>query len=1029
MELWNHGTVPVRLDTWLDVVCLFKTRSEAQKACKLGKVMVNGATAKPHRDVKEGDEIEIHRPLGRKQLITVLGVTDRHLAKAEARTLYEDRTPKPTPEEIEIRRLERIYRAATSEESKLPPVPLRVVILALAALAFFVVPATADFVADWWWFGEVGYQSIYAIEITTRAAIGAAAFLVTVAWLAVNLRAALAAMSPAPLTFTTREGFTVALPTREQVRPLVLGLAAVVSFLVASVASAQWMTILRWWHQVPFNASDPVLGYDAAFYVSTLPVLELLRGLLLGLIVLALAGAGGLYFVAGQIALTPFGLRVDHQARRHLTWLAAAFFLVLAFGAWLSRVHEIVMPSGIIQGASYADAHARMPAALALTVAGVVAAGLAIASATMKAPRYLIIAAAVYAVTLLAGQGYAAMLQRFAVTPNEQVRETPFMEYNIAATRAAFALEQVEQRELPGEASLSREAIEANRATLANVRLWDHQPLLETFGQLQEIRTYYDFVAVDNDRYQIAGQSRQVMLSVRELNPAALQNRTWINERLVFTHGYGLTLGPVNEVTPDGLPVLFVQDLPPVTTVDLNITQPSVYYGEVANDYVIVRTRAEEFDYPKGEDNVYSQYAGNGGIPVGSLWNKLLFAVHFRSYQILLSDDITSESRLMFDRQIRRRVAKIAPFLLLDEDPYPVVSDGRIFWIQDAYTVTGRYPYSTAAGSLNYIRNSVKIVIDAYHGTVTFFHADTADPIAQTIARIFPGLMRPLSEMPEDLRRHVRYPEGIFQVQSAVYATYHMTNPAVFYNKEDQWEAPAVDSGGESRRMEPYYTMMKLPGEQSAEFIQMLPFTPRRRDNLASWMVARSDGEHYGKLLVFQFPKQTLVFGPAQVVARINQDQVIAPQITLWNQQGSQVIQGTLMVIPIEESLIYVRPLYLRAQAGRIPELTRVIVAYQNRIVMEPTLDQAIARIFGTTGEKGAPPVTRPSTTVGAAPPAAPGTTPPAGFDAAAWERLAAEARDTYQRALAAQKAGDWAKYGEEIRRLGEVLERMRSAR
>jgi uncharacterized membrane protein (UPF0182 family) len=907
-------------------------------------------------------------------------------------------------------------------------VPVRVVLVVLGALALFVLPAAVDFVADWWWFGEVGYQQIYSTEISTRAMTGIAAFLITVAWLSFNTRQALASISPAPLTFTTREGFTVALPTRDQVRPLVLVLAAVASFIVASFVSAQWMTILSWWHRVAFGASDPVLGHDAAFYVFTLPILELTRGLLLGLIVLAIAGAAGLYFVAGQVSLTPFGLRVENRARTHLTWLAAAFFLVLALGAWLSRVQEIVMPSGIIQGASYADAHARMPAALALTVAGVVAAGLAIASAVMNAPRYLIIAAAVYAVTLFAGQGYAAMLQRFAVTPNEQVRETPFMEYNIAATRAAFALEQVEQRELPGEASLSRQAIEANRATLENVRLWDHQPLLETFGQLQEIRTYYDFVSVDNDRYNIGGQSRQVMLSARELNPASLQNRTWINERLVFTHGYGLTLGPVNEVTADGLPVLFVQDLPPVTTVDLNITQPSIYFGEIANDYVIVRTRAEEFDYPKGEDNVFSQYAGSGGIPVGSLARKLLFAIHFRSYQILLSDDITSESRLMFDRQIRRRVAKIAPFLVLDEDPYPVVSDGRIMWIQDAYTVSNRYPYSSAMGanSVNYIRNSVKVTIDAYHGTVTFYHADTADPIAQTIARIFPGLLKPMSAMPEDLRGHVRYPEGIFQIQSAVYATYHMTNPAVFYNKEDQWEAPAVDSGGESRRMEPYYTMMKLPGEPSAEFIQMLPFTPRRRDNLASWMVARSDGEHYGKLQVFQFPKQALVFGPAQVVARINQDQVIAPQITLWNQQGSQVIQGTLMVIPIEESLIYVRPLYLRAQAGRIPALTRVIVAYQNRIVMEPTLDQAIARLFGQSDRVAAAPRPTTATTTPASPS---GTPAPSGVDSAAWERLAIEARDTYQRALEAQKSGDWAKYGEEIRRLGELLERMRVPR
>ncbi len=906
--------------------------------------------------------------------------------------------------------------------------PLRIVFFILAAAAFFVVPAGVDFLADWLWFGEVGYRQVYSTEISTRALAGSATFQITVAWLTFHLRQATATISLAPVTFTTREGFAVALPTRDQVRPLVRVLVAVASFLLASFVSTQWMTLLNWWYQVPFGASDPVLGHDAGFYVFTLPALELLRGFLLGLILLAAIGSAGLYFVAGQVALTPFGLRVEHRARRHLTWLAAAFFLVLALGAWLSRVHEIVMPSGIIQGASYADVHARMPAALALAAAAMVAAGLAAAAAMTGRLRLLISATGIYAVTMVVGQGYASLLKRFAVTPNEQVREIPFMEYNIAATRQAFALDQVEERELPGEATLSRQSIEANRATLENVRLWDHQPLLETFGQIQEIRTYYDFVSVDNDRYVINGQSRQVMLSVRELNPAALPNRTWVNERLVFTHGHGLTLGPVNEVTPDGLPVLFLRDLPPVTTVKIDISQPSIYFGELANDYVIVRTSAQEFDYPKGEDNVYSQYAGTGGIPIGSLWHKLLFAIRFRSYQILLSDDITPESRLMFERQIRRRVAKIAPFLVLDEDPYPVVSDGRIFWIQDAYTVSDRYPYASAAGGVNYIRNSVKITIDAYQGDVSFYAADTTDPIAQTIAKIFPGLMRPLAEMPADLRSHVRYPEGIFQIQASVYATYHMTNPAVFYNKEDQWEAPAVDSGGESRRMEPYYKMMKLPGETNAEFIQMLPFTPRRRDNLASWMVARSDGENYGKLKVFQFPKQTLVFGPAQVVARINQDQVIAPQITLWNQQGSQVIQGTMMVIPIEESLIYVRPLYLRAQAGRIPELTRVIVAHQNRIVMEPTFEQAIARLFGQ-GERPSSTTARTAAAGAAAPPPPAGTPAPAGFDAGTWERMATEARDTYQRAIEAQRAGDWAKYGQEIQRLGELLERMRGQR
>ena len=902
--------------------------------------------------------------------------------------------------------------------------------MVLAAAVFFVLPAAVDFLTDWLWFGEVGFRGVYLTELTSRAVLAAGMFAVALAWLTFHVRHALNSVSATPSTFTTREGFAVALPTRDQLRPLVLLLVAGAAFLFASYASSQWLTILSWWHQVPFGKSDPVLARDAAFYVFTLPLLELARGLALGLVVLAAAGSTALYVTSGQMGLTPFGINVGAGARRHLTWLAAALFVVLAVGAWLSRVQELVSPSGIIQGASYADVHARMPAALALTVASLIGAGLAVASALGGSLRLLVGAAALYALTMLGGEGYATILQRFAVSPNEQVRETPFMEHNIKATREAFALDAVEERELTGDAALTRADIENNRGTLDNVRLWDHQPLLETFGQIQEIRTYYDFVSVDNDRYMINGESRQVMLSVRELNPAALPNRTWVNERLVFTHGHGLTLGPVNQVTTEGLPVLFIRDLPPVTTVDINITEPSIYFGELVNDFVIVRTRAREFHYPKGEDNVYADYTGTGGVPVGSLWNKLLFAARFRSYQILLSDDITSDSRLMFDRHIRRRVSKIAPFLLYDEDPYPVVSDGRIFWIQDAYTATERYPYSTAAaGGVNYIRNSVKVVIDAYEGSVAFYFADPEDPIAQTLARIFPDLLRPMTDMPPDLRQHVRYPEGIFQIQASVYATYHMTNPAVFYNKEDQWEAPLVDSGGENRRMEPYYTMMKVPGETDAEFIQMLPFTPRRRDNLASWMIARSDGDQYGKLVVFQFPKQTLIFGPQQVVARINQDQLISPQITLWNQRGSEVIQGTLMVIPIEESLIYVRPLYLRASGGRIPELTRVIVAYQNQIVMEETLEEGLARLFGDapaldpdvrlTGGPGpaggavdtAGGIGRPATTGGV-------DNPLAG--------LAAQARGYYDRALDAQRSGDWAAYGEQLRLLGDVLAKMR---
>jgi uncharacterized membrane protein (UPF0182 family) len=901
----------------------------------------------------------------------------------------------------------------------------RALLILLFALVFFVLPSTTQFATDWLWYAELGYRSVYVTSIGARAAVGLLVFVLAFLWLAAHLRYALNAASGAPSSFTTREGFTIVLPTRDQLRPIALMAAAAGALLLALVAASEWLTVLAWWYQTPFPYDDPILGRNVAFYVFTLPVLDLARGLALALVVLATLGAAAVYVFAGELALTPFGLRMSPGVRRHGAVLGAALFTVLAASAWLDQPRQLVTPAGIIQGASYADVHARMPAALVLAGASLVGAVLCGLHALGRVRWAVPAAAGLYGVTLVGGALYAMALERFVVAPNEQARETPYIIHNIAATRQGFALDRIEERELTGDAELSRADIERNRETLDNVRLWDHQPLLETFGQIQEIRTYYDFVAVDNDRYEVAGQSRQVMLSMRELNPAALPNRTWINERLVFTHGHGLTLGPVNQVTPEGLPVLFIRDLPPISTVDLQITEPSIYFGELSNEYVIARTRAREFHYPKGDDNVYADYAGRGGVALSSFWRKLLFAAHFRSYQILLSDDITDESRLLFDRQIRRRVQKIAPFLSLDDDPYPVVDDGRIVWIQDAYTTSNRYPYSTAVGGVNYIRNAVKIVIDAYHGAITFYLAEPSDPIVQTLAGIFPVLLRPIEQMPPNLRRHVRYPELIFSLQANVFSTYHMTNPAVFYNKEDQWEVPAIDRGGETVRMEPYYTIMKIPGEGAAEFIQMLPFTPRRRDNLASWMVARSDGDAYGQLLVFQFPKQKLIFGPRQVVARINQDQVIAPQITLWNQQGSEVIQGTLMVVPIEESLVYIRPLYLRAQAGRIPELTRVIVAYQNQIVMERTLEAGLSRIFGTPAPAAAADEGDRAAGPPPAPPSAAPSAPAAPAETGDTE-LATAARAAYDRALAAQKAGDWARYGEEIRRLGEILRRMK---
>jgi uncharacterized membrane protein (UPF0182 family) len=905
---------------------------------------------------------------------------------------------------------------------------LRFIIIVVLALLFLGGPSLVRFYTDWLWFGEVGYQDVFLTIVRSQASLFTITFVIAVLWLVFNLRLALGSMREGRPIFTTQQGIEVALPGRQQLQTIASAIAMVLSGLIGLYASSQWETWVLWQKAVPFGQPDPILGYDIGFYVFTIPFLQFVRGMAQTLVIMAALGAGAIYALSGMFLTGPSSiLSMTPTVRRHIALLVAVFFLLVAGGAWLGRFELLAHPAGIIYGASYADVQARMPVALMLSVVSVLGAILAIVHGLTRRNWPIPVAVALYLLVSLGGEAYATLLQRFVVTPNEQARESPYIRNNIDATRRAFALDRVEERGLTGDAVLTREDITRNAPTLQNIRLWDHQPLLDTFGQLQEIRTYYDFVSVDNDRYVVNGRPQQVMLSARELNSNSLPNRTWVNERLTFTHGYGLTLGPVNQVTSEGLPVLYVRNLPTETMPELPITEPSLYFGELSNDYVIVRTRTREFHYPRGDENVFTQYAGSGGLALESLGRRIMFALRFGAYQIAFNDDISGESRILFHRNIAERVQEIAPFLTFDRDPYLVLADGRLYWMYDAYTTSNRYPYSTLAGGVNYIRNSVKIVIEAYHGTTTFYAADPRDPVLATYANVFSGMFKPLAEMPATLRSHIRYPEDLFALQASVFATYHMTEPPVFYNREDQWEVPTIDDSGEAQAaMQPYYTIMRLPGETDPEFIQMLPFTPRRKDNLAAWLVARSDPEHYGEVRVFEFPKQKVVFGPRQVVARINQDQMISPQITLWNQQGSQVTWGTLMVIPIEESLIYVRPLYLRGAGGRIPELTRVVVVYQDQIVMEQTLEAALARLFG-----GAPPRVPPTTTTStstSAQPTQPVTTAVAAAAAGSPQLavLADEAQAHYRRAIDAQRAGDWSKYGEEIRALGQTLDRMK---
>jgi uncharacterized protein len=919
-------------------------------------------------------------------------------------------------------------------------------VLLLVAVVLFVLPSAVDYYTDWLWFKELGYEGVFLRTLNAQSAVFAGTFAAVFLFLFLNLRFARrrTADRPRVVLGTGGDGRPIALEGR-QLAGLAMPVSLFVAGLMGLMGASNWLAWLSLFHHVSFNAADPIFGRDVSFYVFRLPVYQLIRQQTLIVALISLVGCGIYYVFSGSFVIEARPavsswprIRLIPSARRHLSLLTALVLGLLAWGSWLEVPSTLLTPteSSVAFGAGYSDIYARIPFLWITILTLVVGAVLAVWHGFGRRGWPLPLAVVLYLVVSATGSLYAGFVQRLIVTPNEQDKERPFILHNIESTRRAYALDRVEERDVSGAAELTAKDIADNAGTIENVRVWDHTPLLQTFGQIQEIRTYYDFVNIDNDRYTIDGKYRQVMLSARELNTSTMPNRSWVNEKLSYTHGYGLTLGPVNQVTTEGLPVLFIRDLPPVSTVNVHLDRPSIYYGELTNSYAIVKTRQPEFHYPKGDDNATTFYEGSGGVPIGSVLRRLWFAIRFASTDVLVTNQLKPESRIMFYRNIVERARKLAPFLTLDADPYPVIgANGNLYWIQDAYTTSSSYPYATPySGPLrqfadvNYLRNSVKIVTDAYNGSVSLYLAEPDDPLVQTISRIFPGLLRPMSDMPSDLRQHVRYPEDIFGIQARMYAVYHMTNPQVFYNKEDQWSVPVLDSGQNSKEMEPYYTIMKLPGEKQVEFIQMLPFTPNKKDNLAAWIIARSDGTHYGRLLAFTFPKQSNVFGPRQIQARINQDQTISPQLTLWGQQGSEVIWGQLLVIPINQALIYVRPLYLRSADGQMPELKRVIVAYQNKIVMAETLTRALASIFGPSVADALSPdqLASSATSVVETPPET-GTAAPAPAEsasdvdatAATLEQELMRHWDNSQRAM---QAGDWTLYGQEQQRVGELI-------
>ena len=908
------------------------------------------------------------------------------------------------------------------------------VLLVLALL--FGASAFFHFYVEFRWFASLGHSEVLTYVLGAKVATGLAVFVFFLAMILVHLRIASSQVKGlSPLHLHDPDGFP-RIDLHRIARRLVLPYAVIVSSLYGFANSERWTEPVLFANGGSFGSHDPLFGNDVGFYIFKLPLLESVASLVLWALLLSLVGVLILYGTSGALVLSERGVAIHSRARAHVATLIALIFVVQAGEALLDMYRLLYSQLGPMTGASYADVHARLPALRIKAGLCGVSAVLAMMTARRQGLGLLVLAAVLYFVGQLGVGVFTNIVHRFSVIPNELEKERPFLAYNIEATRAAYGLDRVVERDLSGDRDLTAEDIDRNADTIDNIRLWDHQPLLDSFAQIQEIRTYYDFKSVDNDRYIIDGQLRQVMLSPRELSAASLPSRTWVNERFTFTHGYGLALGPVNEATPEGLPELFVQDIPPVSIKkNLRITQPSIYFGELSNDHVFVRTQNREFDYPSGEGYVQTDYSGRDGLRFDSFLTRLAVASDLRSMKVLLSNDIDSDSRVLLHRNIIDRVRRVIPFAFLDDDPYMIVREnGTLMWICDAYLASDRYPYSESAQGTraNYIRNSLKVTVDAYQGTVTVYAVDTKDPLLRAWKSFLPHTFKTLSKMPKDVRAHLRYPERIFQIQTAMFATYHMREADLLYNREDQWEIPAIGGGeGSVQTMEPYYAVMSLPGESKAEFILMLPFTPKRKDNLSAWMVARSDGDHLGELVVYRFPKDRLVFGPQQIVNRINQDAEISRQISLWDQRGSAAIFGTLLVIPVEESLLYVRPLYLRSEGGKIPELKRVIVAYEKQIAMAPSLKQALAAVFGSNktpaqatesagnepvgsqAQESTPESTDTSTEAQSTPePSAP----------------AAAALLHFERALKAQRAGDWATYGSELKLVEEQLRAMQPA-
>lgn len=903
-----------------------------------------------------------------------------------------------------------------AQRSRLPFILLGTIV------ALTVLFALSSRVVELLWMDALGYSDVFWTLLGTRVLLFVIGLVVAGAYFGANLYLLLREVpvivrSDGELSFGL-PGPIDAVLTRRRLAWLASGAAAFLAFLFAVNLAARWDDWIRLTGSTPYGAVDPVFGHDLSFYLLELPFIDIVQGTLLGMVILGLLLTGTGYTLLGRLTLQRGRLLIPRGVARHLTINALLLLATLAWGFYLDRYGLLFSPSGVVYGAGYTDVTIGLPALWVAVVATLALAALLATNLFKARLRLTLAASALYVLLLVAGLGIVpAVVQSVSVEPNELQLETPYLMHNIAFTRSAYGLDRLDERSYAGGDSVTVADVEANDEAIRNIRLWDPRLLIQTFRQIQEIRSYYQFYNVDVDRYVIDGEYRQVMVSARELAPRLPERAdTWVNRHLQYTHGYGLTMNPVAQQGAEGTPDLYIRDLPPVVTVDgIQVDEAAIYYGEGTPTYRIVDSEVEELDYPRGDDNVYTHYSGQGGVVLSSIWREMLFAWYFSDFNLFLSGYIERDSRIQFWNRVPERIRRIAPFLQLDGDPYLVVTEGRLVWIQDAYTLAGSYPYSEPTrGGVNYLRNSVKIVVDAYQGSVDFYVTDVEDPIIRAYQDAFPTLFQPIEAMSEGLQGHLRYPMDLFEVQISKLSRYHMTVPQVFYNNEDVWTRPQEKYGGQAQTMEPYYVLTRLPGEERLEFMLMTPLTPQGRDNMIAWVAARCDQPGYGDLVLYELPKDRLILGPQQVESLIDQDTEISQQLSLWDQRGSRVIRGNLIAVPLSESFLYVEPVFLIAEGAEIPQLQRVIASDGFRVSMQRTLEGALTDMLGrpTRGSDTGEVLPSPALAGSAPDPGPVGS--PQSLD---------RARQTFDRLEAAFQRGDFEAFGRELEALRRTLD------